>query len=90
MGRCLFSFPARQAVVTFSVATSLRSELFTNQLLFSINASLKQKENVTLDAQYVFTPFRLKTKSSWLQVEALYMIIRPRELIEIYELTFQK
>ena len=42
-----------------------------------VNVAIRQKENVTLDAQYVFDQFRLKTKSSWLQVAALYMNIKP-------------
>jgi hypothetical protein len=58
------SFLARQAVVTFSVDTFLRRKSFTNRLLFSIIVSLKQKENVTLDEQYVFDKLWLKTKSS--------------------------
>jgi len=61
MGRCLFL--ARLAEVTFSVAALPPSQSFMNRFLFSINVPLRRKENVTLDAQYLFDLFRLEAKS---------------------------
>jgi hypothetical protein len=73
MGRCLFL--ARLAVVAFSVAAPPQSQSFMNQFLSSINVPFRQKENVTLDAPFLFDLSRFEAKSLWFQVEALYMNI---------------